>query len=330
MSVMTLFKRTIPFFVSRILIYGAFALAALLFLGIMVGIGFLLIKILGESSVAFVLVMIVAFGVIYGGLRFLERYVLYLVKIGHVAVIVELLRSGEVPEGKGQVAYGKDQVTKNFGTANVAFVLDNMVKGAVRQIQRWVMRIGNLFSFIPGSKNIIGIINAIMSVALNYIDEAIVSYIFLQKSEKKEESVWKSAADGVVLYAQSWKGILKTSVLVVAFIYAFNILIFLLFAFSLMFVSKMLSADTPGLGTFFGFLAIIGAYILTTLLKRALIDPLVTIAMIRSYQMGIRDLEPQMDLHQRLLGVSSRFKKLVNKGEEEESKMGVDSEAAAQ
>src|SRR5690625_3869742 len=161
-SIMKLIRKTMPFIITRILIYGLFGLAAFIFLGIMVGIGFLLIKMFGESGGAFIFVMILAFAVIYGGLRFLERYVLYMVKMGHVSVIVELLRNGEIPEGKGMVAYGKDQVTENFGASNVAFVVDKMVYAAVRQIQRWIMRIGNIFSFIPGSRNIIGIINAIM------------------------------------------------------------------------------------------------------------------------------------------------------------------------
>lgn len=201
--VMKLFTRTIPFFITRILVYGVFGLVALIFLGIMVGIGFLVVKMFGESTGAFLIVMLIAFGVVYGGLKFVERYVLYIVKIGHVSVVVELLRRGKILEGKGQVAYGNEQVKQNFGTANVAFVLDNMVHTAVRQIQSWIMRVGNMFSFIPGSKNILGVINAIMSVGLSYIDEAIVSYIFVRKNEGREESVWKSASDGVVLYAQS-------------------------------------------------------------------------------------------------------------------------------
>ena len=319
MSIMKLVRKTFPFILTRILVYGLFGLIALIFLGVMIGVGFLLIKMFGESSAMFILVMILSFGVIYGGLKFIERYVLYMVKTGHVAVIVELMRTGEIPEGKGMVAYGKDQVTDNFGASNVAFVVDKMVHAAVRQIQRWIMRIGNLFSFIPGSKNVIGIINAIMSVSLNYIDEAIMSYIFLQKSEKSEQTVWKSASDGVVLYAQSWKGILKAAVGSVVFIYAFNIIFFLIFVFPLMFVSNIISADTPGLGSLLGFLAVVGAYVLTTVMKRALIDPIVTIIMIRAYQMSIRNIEPQIDLQQKLLGVSSRFKALFNKSKEEEA-----------
>ncbi|WP_438314667.1 hypothetical protein [Sporosarcina sp. FA9] len=316
MTVMQLVRKTMPFLLSRILIYGIFGLAALLFLGIMIGIGFLMLKMFGEGSAAFIIVMLFAFGVIYGGLRFLERYVLYMVKVGHISVVVELLRSGQIPDGKGQIAYGKDQVKKNFGSANVAFVIDNAVHGAVKQIQRWMLRVGEFFNFVPGAKNIIGILNSIMSVSLNYIDEAVVSYIILRRNEERDETVWKSASDGVVLYAQSWKGIIKTAAGAVLLIYAFSIITFLVFALPLMGIGKLMTLNSPELGFFTGAIAVIAAYVLTVVLKRAIVDPIVTIAMIRSYQMSIKNLEPEIDLQQKLLGVSGKFKNLFNKGNE--------------
>src|SRR5690625_1914619 len=249
-SIIQLFRRTFPFIMTRILTYLALGLIAFIFLGIMVGVGFLLIKVFGESSFFFILVMIISFGAIYGGLKFLERYFLYMVKTGHIAVIVELMNNGEIPDGKGMIAYGKDQVTANFGASNVAFAVDKLVYASVKQIQRWIFRIGNVFSFIPGAKNIIGIINAIMSVSLNYIDEAIMSYIFLQKGKNKETSVWSSASDGVVLYAQSWKGILKTATGAVIFIYLFNIAMFVVFVLPLLFVSNLIASGNEGIGFF--------------------------------------------------------------------------------
>ncbi|MHA6258863.1 hypothetical protein ACXYMX_03000 [Sporosarcina sp. CAU 1771] len=320
MTIMQLIRKTTPFFLARFLIYGIFAVAALIFLGIMIGIGFLLLKLFGEASTIFMILMVITFGIIYGALRFVERYVLYMVKVGHISIVVELLRNGKIPEGKGQIAYGKDQVTKNFGSANVAFVVDKAIHGAVKQIQRWMLRVGEFFSFVPGAKNIIGILNAVMSVSLNYIDEAVVSYIILRKNEEREESVWKSASDGVVLYAQSWKGIIKTAAGAVVFIYGFSILTFLIFALPLMGIGKLISNNSPELGFFMGAIAIIGAYVLTVALKRAIIDPIVTIAMIRTYQMNIKGLEPAMDLQQKLLGVSGKFKSLFDKGRTEQVK----------
>lgn len=319
MSIMKIFRKTLPFFISRILIYGLFGLGALIFLGIMVGLGFLVLKMFGDTGGAFIIVMLLAFSVIYGGLKFLERYVLYMVKVGHISIIVELINHGKIPDGKGQIAFGKDQVKNNFGTTNVAFALDTMVYAAIKQIQRRVIRIGDMFNFIPGSNNIVSIINAIMSISLSYIDEAIMSYIFVRKNIKKEESIWKSAIDGVVLYAQSWKSVIKTAAGAVVLIYTFNIIVFLMLAFPLMFVANMIAADTPELGFLLGALALIAAYIITTVLKRALLDPIVTIAMIRSYQISIQNMEPNIDMHRQLLGVSSKFKNLVDKEKTEDN-----------
>lgn len=319
MSVTKLFRKTLPFFISRILIYGLFGLGALIFLGIMVGVGFLMLRMFGDSGGAFIIILLIAFSVIYGGLKFLERYVLYLLKIGHISVIVELMNNNKIPDGKGQIAFGKNKVKNNFGSTNIAFVLDNMVHGATKQIQRRIMRTGEKFGFVPGHKSIIGIINAVMSISLSYIDEAIMSYIFVRKDITREDSVWKSAIDGVVLYVQSWKSIIKTAAGSVIFIYAFNIIVFLVLAFPLMFASKILSADTPDLGFLFGALALIAAYIITTVLKRALIDPIVTIAMIRAYQISIQNIEPSIDMHSKLLGLSSKFKKLVDKEKKEDN-----------
>ncbi len=318
MSVMALVRRTFPFIVARLVIYGLFLAAELVFLAIMTGIGFLIFNMFGESGGAFFAVILLSFIVVYSGLRFLERYVLYLVKMSHVAVITELLRTGEIPHSKNMVSYGKQQVTDSFGASNVAFLVDSMVHGAVKQIQRWIMRAGNLFSFIPGSKNIIGILNMIMSMSLNYIDEAVMSYVFVRKSKGHEETVWKSAADGVTMYAQSWKSILKSATAAVAFIYIFSILVFIGFVVPFVFIANLIAADTPGLGTFLGFIAVVFAAIFTTILKRVLFDPIITIMMIRSYQMSIRNLEPAVDLQQKLVSVSPRFQRLFTKAEEEE------------
>src|SRR5690625_2462274 len=133
MSLMKLITKTMPFIFMRILIYALFGVASFIALGIMIGIGFLVFKMFGESSIAVIIIMIATIGGIFGLLRFIERYVLYMVKMGHIAVIVELLRTGEIPQGKGMIAYGKDTVKENFGASNVAFVVDKMVYAAVRQ-----------------------------------------------------------------------------------------------------------------------------------------------------------------------------------------------------
>ncbi|ADU28533.1 hypothetical protein [Evansella cellulosilytica] len=329
MSIMELIKKTIPFFISRIIVYAIFAVASLLFLGLMLGLGILLFRWFEFASFFFILMIVGTFFAVLGILRFVERYFLYMVKVGHIAVVTELLRTGKVPEGKNQISYGKDQVVNNFGSANVAFVVDKIIYGAVKQIQRWLMRIGNFLSFVPAAKKIIGIISKIMEVSLRYVDEAILSYIMLRKSQiaeaaataeegsdSEEESVWKSACDGVVLYAQSWKKIVMTAAGIVAFVYILNFVIFIPSVFAFMGISSAITSNA-GAAAILGWFAIVGAYIVTAMIKRAIVDPIAMIAMVRAYQLNIQNIEPNIDLQQKLLNISSKFKQLFNKRKED-------------
>jgi len=122
-----------------------------------------------------------------------------------------------------------------------------------------------------------------------------------------------------MLYAQSWKGMIKGAIGAVIFIYAFNIIVFIIASIPLMLIGSFFAASSEieGIGYFFGFLALVGAYVITTVLKRAIIDPVITIIMIRSYQLSIRGMTPNADVQRNLLNVSSRFKRLFNRAEEE-------------
>lgn len=315
MTVTQLVKKTMPFIVSRIAVYGIFFLVSVLFFGLILGFCILLFKLFEFGSGFLILIILGSFFTVYYGLKFAERYFLYLVKVGHIAVVTELLRNGEVPDGKGQLTYGKEQVKENFGSANVAFVMDNIILGAIRQIQRWMFRIGNFFSFIPGAKNVISIISMIIEVSLRYVDESILSYVFLRKKEGRDENVWKSACDGVVLYAQSWKKILTTSLGIVAFVYIFNILLFVISVFPLVALASAIASNS-GVASFLGFLAVVAAYTFTTVMKRAFLDPIAMIAMIRAYQTNIEGLEPSIDMHGKILRISKKFRELVNRSNE--------------
>lgn len=300
----------------RIVIYGLIAFLSLIFLGIMVGIGYALYDWFGEVGVPFIVVMLIVLLIVHGTLRFMERYVLYMIKLGHIAVVVELLRTGKLPEGKGLIGYGKVKVIESFGSAHVEFVVDKMIYATVRQVQRWIVPIGEWLRFAPGSGVLIGILNSILSVGLNYIDKPIMSYIFLRKSEKHPEIVWKSASDGIMLYAQSWQGIIKSSVISVLLIYAFNIIMFLLCVIPFLAIVHSFPQEAERIGIFYGILAIIAVIVVTTVLKRGFIDPIVTIIMIRDYHMNIRGQAPSIDLQEKLLNISPRFKRLFSKTEE--------------
>ena len=102
----------------------------------------------------------------------------------------------------------------------VAYVLFGLVAmlitGSVRQVLRWLTRVVSVLAMVPGVKVVWGFIQRVLRIAANYLDEAVLSYILVQEGQ----NVWRAAADGVVLYAQSWRRILRTALLVVLVVLA--------------------------------------------------------------------------------------------------------------
>src|SRR5450756_2429793 len=127
------FFRTLPYVLMRALIFAIFGLGMLIFLGLIFLLGLLFNALFKGTVLPVVILAFVALGGVIGLTRLAQRYVLYLVKVGHVAVITELVTVGELPAGTNQFSYGKDKVVKHFGSASALFVVDQLVSLAVRQ-----------------------------------------------------------------------------------------------------------------------------------------------------------------------------------------------------
>lgn len=309
-STWSLLVKTTPFIWMRLLVYMLFAVGSIVLMGIFVGIGALVLKLFGDSGLFVVLIVVFAIGSVFAIYRLLERYVLYLLKAAHIAVLVELMDHGSVPEGKGQIAYGKDRVAAMFGTTSAFFAVDQLVAASVKQIHRWLMRLGNLLHAIPGAKVIINIISMVLGIALNYIDEAVLSRVMKHKKENPEANVWKTSADGVVLYAQSWKGMIGTAAGVALFSIVLVVVSFLITLFPLLALAKLAGSET---NSFMGILAFIGALTVSTAMKGAFVDPVATIAMIRTYHMKTAGVTPSIDLTDKMKSVSKKFRDLAGK-----------------
>ena len=67
------------------------------------------------------------FGVVGAVMYFLREYLLYIVKAGHIAVLVELLDDGELPGGRGQINHATEVVKQRFGQASILFGVDQLV-----------------------------------------------------------------------------------------------------------------------------------------------------------------------------------------------------------
>jgi hypothetical protein len=293
------FFKTMPFAWAKLLLGLATVAASAVIFALMMGIAWLF----KSSGVGIVMIFIWAGAT--GTISFvLNHYIGYMVKAGHVAVITEAVTTGRVPDN--QVEYGKQMVKERFAMSNVYFVLDKLVAAAVRQLQRAVKKITNAASFVPGMKNIQGIIDLFLNIALGYIDECCLGYTFLNK----KESAFKCAADGVMIYWQNWKTLLKdaakTTVTVVVLIVAVTIVAFLVFG--LVFV-RLLHWN--------GFVTFLIAVLVAWAVKKAFIDSYMMVKMMVSYMEVAPSTQITFDLYDKLCGMSAKFKQLFEKGKEE-------------
>jgi len=304
-SASAIIKVTKPFVAARVLVYLAVTLIMLV-----VGILGALLCIWSATvsgALSFILFLAIFFGLV-GFLRFAKRYALYMVKAAHIAAITEYLKTGNVPvteKGyKSVLAFGAEKIKSNFVSANVAFAADALISGATRQIMRWVNRIENLFSFIPGARSIFAFINLVLSTALNYIDEAVLSYVFWHTEEK---SGLKKACDGLVYYAQSWKSMLKGALKVGVTIWLLRIVSYLVFFFIFNTIGAVLFSAS---GFFF---ALLIAFVVLYGIETALVDPYATCIMIIDYHKAIKDQPLKADLYGKLCSVSRKFRDLFSK-----------------
>ncbi|NLS77621.1 MAG: hypothetical protein GXY76_10220 [Chloroflexi bacterium] len=299
--------RTMPILLVRLGVYVVFWLVAMIYLGIAGGLAFLVGK-----AVPFlgVILFLVALGGTVPLYSLAKKYVLYLVKAAHVAVVAELLSRGELPAGANQLQWGKDRVQERFGEASIMFVVDELVEGVIRAFTGAVYSIA-AFLPIDALRSLANMINRVIRFALSYVDEAILARTFW----RKEGSVWANARDGVVLYGMVWKPLLLNAVALMLLSYIPFLLVMLLFSAP---ISALLSAISPTVAGW----SIIATLLLAYLVKVAVGDAFAMTAMVASYQREIEGLQPDAQVTAKLEQVSDKFRELQRRAQEELSHFG--------
>lgn len=302
MKTKDVFLKTMKFVWLKLALGGAVLLFALVTLFPFVWLGSLGS---GSGIIIALTLWIVLVGCVYG---FLQRYIGYIIKAGHVAMVTTAVTTGSLPEDQFEAA--KAMVSERFLTANVYFVVDRLVSGAVSQLQKGLQKIDDLLGKIPGVSFLVSFAQMFVHIALNYVDECCLGYTFLHK----EQSPFKCAADGVVIYFQNWKKLLKDAavmtlaVMVVSFLAW--LLPFMIFAgiFALLGIHWMFAA----------LLSIMVAMII----KSAFVDSFLMVRMMVSYMEAAPSTEITFDLYDKLCKLSDKFKSLFDKGQQEQQQYG--------
>ncbi|MDR3299036.1 MAG: zinc ribbon domain-containing protein [Candidatus Accumulibacter sp.] len=293
------FAKTMPFVWAKLLLGLAAVLISAALFGILMGLAWLFNS-EGVTGIMF-LIWISAIGVV----RFvLMHYIGYMLKAGHIAVITVAVTTGQVPAN--QVSYGKQRVTERFATSNIYFAVDKLVSGAVKQIQKGIGKLGNALDFIPGMGAVTGLAQYFIELSLGYIDECCLGYTFYQK----EQGAFKSAADGVVIYAQNWKKLLENAAKTMAIV----LLALAGITLALFIVIGLLFR----LFAWPGWVAFVIALLIALAIKFAFIDSFVLVRTMVSYMETAPTTVITFDLYGKLCNLSSKFKELFDKGQQEQ------------
>ena len=304
-----IFKKTMPFVWRRLGMYLLLNIGIILYFALVI---FLITLFAANGGVVGIIIALILCPI---GLRLYTfgcDYIGYMIKAAHVAAIGELAVTGTIPQGMTVVQFGKSKVKERFVASNVYFGLDKLVTGAVKQIQNMITRVGNIFGNIEFIQNIIKILNIFVEIVLGYVDEAVLARVFY----KKEENAWKASADGVVLYFQSWKEILKNAAMLVIMI-----ILFYGIGMGLIYGVAMI------LGGFESFnllsiLVLIVGFFLIDVFKQSFLDSYITVSVVNKYMSVTVNQTPQFDLYEKARGWSKKFKELCGKAEAEGAVVG--------
>ena len=145
----SILTQTMPFILLRLAVYFGITLVYILATGTGAGLGYGLGQ-LGDDPTTYGLYGgIAGFGLVSVVLYWAREYILYLVKAGHIAVMVRILDGEDLPAGQSQIAFAREEITERFAESSALFALDQIIKGVIRALTG-LLNVAGLFLPIPG------------------------------------------------------------------------------------------------------------------------------------------------------------------------------------
>lgn len=232
-----------------------------------------------------------------------NEYVLYLVKAGHIAVMVETLEGRDIPAG-AQIGHGRAIVTERFLEANVLFGLDQLIKlilSAFMKITEGMARA----TMIPGAKLVASFIDEIAKVSLGYVDEIILAH----NIRTRQSNPWQGGVDALILYFQNGKTMLRNASWLTLFLCMTTGAIIL--AVTLPFQLGLVPAEGPAAS-----FATVGGFAAFLVLAMTILEPLAVAALLEIYFKVTAGQTPNRKWEGEILKVAPAFMQLKEKAAE--------------
>jgi hypothetical protein len=297
-----LLMRTLPFVLLRLVVYIGITVVYTIAVGVGSGIGLVVGKVGGHSGAGAGWGAFGGFVIVTGLLYWAREYLLYLVKAGHIAVLVELMDGHAIPNGKGQIDYATNIVKQHFATSSMLFGLNQLIRGILRAFNRLTVSIGSWLP-IPGLDVLVKLVDAVVNTSLSHLDQVILAQILRARTTTNP---WATARDSVVLYAQNYKGVLKNAAFLTLIIWGLTLVIFLV-------VFAPIAALIGLFHVHAGFWSFALAVIAALSLKAALIDPFAMTALLQVYDGITQGQTPNPQWAAKLEGMSAKFRELTQR-----------------
>ncbi|MFO1202964.1 MAG: hypothetical protein U1E58_10060 [Tabrizicola sp.] len=292
--------RTAPFLIFRALVYFGITAALVAVTGAGAGIGYG-IGAFGDEEFRTTSTAwggFAGFGLTAGVIFFLRDYLLYIVKAGQIAVMVEYLDGRPVPYGQAQIALARTVVTERFGQASALFALDRLIKGVIGVITGLIEGVMTLLP-IPGLNQIMGAVRAYLRLAVGLVDEVILAHAIRTRSE----NAWEAAHDGLVLYAQNARQMLTNAAWLTLISWILAAVVFVVMLAPAAAVVVLLPGDSSAAMFVF-------ALLFAWAVKAAVIEPFALACMLQVFFKVTAGQEPQPEWRGRLTQISDKFRQL--------------------
>ncbi len=295
---------TWPFLVLRLIVNLMIAMGTLLAVTIGAFLGWGLAHIVSSWPMDAAAIYGGLFGLVVLGivLWWIRDYLLYLLTAGHVAALMQAFDGAPLPVGKGQVGAALAIVRERFGEVSLLFVLDQLVKGAVRAVTRLIDWLTDLVG-LPGLSGFVRLVDTVIRLSTNFIDELVLA----RQIRIASSDPWTTARESIVLYAQNAPAILRNAVWLMLFRWVLTVALFVILLSPAAAFVYVVPGETAGWTLAF-------ALLLAVALQRALIDPFCIAALMQVYFAEIEGQRPNPDWDDKLAEVSRPFRDLINRG----------------
>ncbi|MEK7862162.1 MAG: hypothetical protein AAB295_02745, partial [Chloroflexota bacterium] len=259
------------FLLYRLAVYTAMgAIIVAYWIGVLL-LYWLLSKMVEAVAVIF---LIAAIAGNWGLFTIARSFLLYAVQAGYVAVLTQALSAG-IPPHVNQKDLAKEMVTARFRDVAMLAAVDQLVKGVVSSFSKTIEDMSSWVP-IPGMHQLLVVVNAVIGRAVNTIDEAILSLVFM----RPEQPTWQTVREGLVLYAGAWQPVLKLSAGLVVLDFLCTPLLFVMLLMVVGMPTMVLFTHMP----LFRGLAIVIPFVITYLVRQVILEPLAVTAVVIAFQ----------------------------------------------